>query len=48
VNSVEAGLTLALFITLLGGAYATVMYLGAVYQIRKEIKRKDLEDEQKS
>ena len=45
MNVVEAGLTLALFTILVGCAYATVMYLGAVYQIEKEIKRKELEDE---
>jgi hypothetical protein len=45
MNVVEAGITLALFTMLVAFSYATIMYLGAVYQIKKEIKRKELEDE---
>lgn len=44
MNVIEAGLTLALFAMMVGFAYATVMYLGAVYHIKKETKRKGEED----
>jgi len=42
----EYALTGVIGLFLLGGAYMMAMYLGAVYHIKKEIKRKDLEDEQ--
>jgi len=37
-----------IFVGLCMMAYTACMYLGAVYHIKKETKRKDLEDEQKS
>ena len=40
----EFTVSLGLMIAILAGGYMAVMYLGAVYHIKKEIKRKQKED----